>query len=227
MKVLVVPDIHTHVDTADLIIDRHPEVDIRVFLGDYFDEFGDTPAANRRAAAWLRERVRDRKNIMLPGNHDLSYMSYGREYICSGYTPAKRAAILEEISRIDFEEFFVWARLDGWVYSHAGLDDEQIEATHSTAYEKFLRALKGQYEPWFSAGRSRGGYEAVGGITWRDWSEFQPVEGVNQIVGHTKGREVRSSVQVFPAGPSVNYCLDTHLKHYALVTDGAVEIKEV
>jgi hypothetical protein len=95
----------------------------------------------------------------------------------------------------------------------------------------------------FMAGWDRGGSVRHGGITWGDWSSFGPVKGINQIVGHTphfipeiltqsdKGSVKRYLVHQFVPEKvnmkkltSINYALDTHSKHYAIIEDGKVDV---
>jgi hypothetical protein len=88
----------------------------------------------------------------------------------------------------------------------------------------------------------------VGGITWLDWTtEFQPVPGLHQIVGHTPGEftrgrhldpdgaevkiEVRKAtvIEDMPGAGrrpwrSLNWCLDTGLKQVAIVDDKGVNV---
>jgi hypothetical protein len=53
MRTLIVPDIHNHIENADhwLSSQRFEQV---VFLGDYFDNFGDNAGDSRKTALWLR-----------------------------------------------------------------------------------------------------------------------------------------------------------------------------
>ena len=56
MRTLIIPDIHNHTQNADhwLQTQRYDRV---VFLGDYFDDFHDTPGDVINTAGWLRERM--------------------------------------------------------------------------------------------------------------------------------------------------------------------------
>ena len=99
--------------------------------------------------------------------------------------------------------------------------------------------------PLFECGWSRGGQNQHGGMLWADWSEFSPVSGVNQIVGHTPHgvpevtvKFADGNVRYYNANEwvynkaavlakqvsSINYDMDTHLNHFAIITDGDVEI---
>jgi hypothetical protein len=74
-----------------------------------------------------------------------------------------------------------------------------------------------------AAGRSRGGSAVYGGVDWLDWDEFKPVPGLNQIVGHTPGGDIRTK----HLADSENYCLDTNLNHVILIEDGKVRVEAV
>ena len=78
--------------------------------------------------------------------------------------------------------------------------------------------------PWLQAGRGRGGTGRVGGLDWLDWSsEFVPIEGLNQIVGHSSRPDVRTKT----AANSYNICIDTHLNHVILMDgDGKIHLKD-
>ena len=59
-------------------------------------------------------------------------------------------------------------------------------------------------DPIFGAGADRGGSQGIGGPLWMDWDNLVPIAGINQIVGHTPGSEVREKRTT----ASRNYCLD-------------------
>jgi hypothetical protein len=70
-------------------------------------------------------------------------------------------------------------------------------------------------------GKCRGGDDNVGGMVWLDFNlEFKSLPIVPQIVGHTRGKEVRT---MHPADPEFDrddtddICLDSGLKHVAVV----------
>jgi len=54
MRSLIIPDIHHHTENADYWLNsqRHDRV---IFLGDYFDNFGDNESDARLTARWLRD----------------------------------------------------------------------------------------------------------------------------------------------------------------------------
>ena len=104
-------------------------------------------------------------------------------------------------------------------------------------------------DDFFNAGRARMGPAPVGGITWADFNwEFQPTPGVNQMVGHTPGEQVKCKwlrhedtkprkgdwptyqkmLEINPETSvhSLSVCIDTQGKHYAVIEDGVVTIHD-
>ena len=99
--------------------------------------------------------------------------------------------------------------------------------------------------PLLGCGWDRGGDQQYGGIIWVDWRSFASIQGVNQMVGHTPHKVPEVHVQFKGGGykkkyitdylknierytgddvVSLNFAMDTHSDHYAVVTDGKVEV---
>ena len=99
--------------------------------------------------------------------------------------------------------------------------------------------------PLLGCGWDRGGTQRHGGIIWIDWRNFASIHGINQMVGHTPHRIPEAHVQFVGGGykkkyvsdylkdiskysgpevVSLNFAIDTHMNHYAIVTDGQVVI---
>ena len=95
---------------------------------------------------------------------------------------------------------------------------EIINRIVKPATEEGLKDVKNNImNSWFEAGFARWGTQKVGGITWLDWQkEFQPIPGLNQIVGHS---ELRTPEQKSTHN-SKNYCLDTKSRHIGILEDG-------
>lgn len=207
MSTLVIPDIHNKIGVAQKIIDRH-KVDKRVFLGDIYDDFGDTPEIVKRVAEWHKEQLSDPKNVFCLGNHDMPYMCPRNYFLqCSGNTEEKSKAINNVLTQEDWNKSVVAYRLDDWCLSHAGIAKRFVEVDVVKALAEVKEGLKPRI---FGAGYSRGGDQAVGGVTWQDWSEFEDY-GVKQIVGHTPGKKPRQKGN--------SWCLDTHLQDYGIIED--------
>ena len=64
--------------------------------------------------------------------------------------------------------------------------------------------------------------QAFGGVFWCDWRYLPYTPGVKQIVGHTRGHDVRKRAD------ETRCCLDTHLRHYGVLDGyGNLVVKEV
>jgi len=92
-------------------------------------------------------------------------------------------------------------------------------------------AKNGIWNPILGAGIDRGGDQDIGGVLWQDWKELDPIAGINQIVGHTSGKTVRTKWEYFKSLDieSDNYCLDTNFHHVAILDSetNELEIKEL
>lgn len=235
-KTLVIPDIHHRYQTAEEIISRE-RPDLTVFLGDYFDDFGDNPEMAERTAEWLvRSLERDGEGggsrIHLLGNHDLHYMAGSADYRCSGYSDAKRRII--DSYGIDWAKLrlYYWIGMvgTGWLCTHAGFSNKlyvQQRRTKSESVQDVLcragKDLTGASDksvphPFLEAGRSRGGPNSVGGLIWCDYGEFVDIPHTRQIFGHTRDSKVRRKV----SPDSAHYCIDTVLCNYAICDDQGV-----
>ena len=70
MKTVIIPDIHHHISQVKLIL-LHEAPDKVVFLGDWFDDFFDTPEMSADTAIWLMKRMdRHPEDVFIWGNHD-------------------------------------------------------------------------------------------------------------------------------------------------------------
>lgn len=271
MKILVLSDIHHKFEIAQKIIDS-VEFDRCILLGDYFDDYGDTPENARKTAVWLKEKViPNPKMIPLMGNHDVNYFfPMHPEFYCSGFSHDKCRAIRSVISPDDVKLFKFYHIQDGWMFSHAGLhvslwkemkqwypdgeirEGETLLNYFSRVVQFFMdRTMVNIYAnmpvPYLECGWDRGGNRPFGGLIWCDWNTFASIKGINQIVGHTPDKLPRVHIQNVNGGytkkpilkfidhrdsfekksVSINYNLDTHLNHYATITDGSVVVYDV
>ena len=226
-RTLIIPDIHHKTDVVDEILGRE-KYDRVVFLGDYFDDFRDTPESARATAEWLKSNVQDPRFTFLYGNHDLPYRFVAPGLECSGFGIEKWEATLAVLTRDDWSGLRLHAWVDGFLVTHAGWNqafaDERGHVTQELIDSLCAECLndldESRMHPLVAAGRSRGGCAKVGGIVWQDWSELVPVPGLKQIVGHTPGIEVRS--KAVDGGTAV--CLDTRLCHVGLVEGGEFSV---
>ncbi len=233
---LILPDIHLQHATASRIIASVPHTHLTL-LGDYFDDFGDSPAQAAATAKWLAALLDSHPATTgyltaLMGNHDLPYRWPENGVVaCSGNTVAKSFAINSYMRPGHWERLGAYRETQGWLLSHAGFHPRLLAtaeglpspANESAAWEA---ASAGRWHGWLAVGRDRGGYDPFGGIFWCDWSQLPATPGVKQIVGHTRGKEVRyNSGGGGVAGMAkTRWCLDTHLRHYGVLEAGELRV---
>jgi hypothetical protein len=255
MKMLVIPDIHNRIGVVDKILATEKGYDKVIFLGDYFDGFGDTPSRIREVAEWLKPKLWDDNFICLYGNHDISYF-FGQ--ICSGWSYPKNEVIHSVLAPTDFKRLNFFWQAQGWLFTHAGLHPMYLpptwkESTVTTRNlknylmketEDCLTRLQIGGEHWFyRCGDSRR-YQPLGikagGILWCDVrEEFEPVPNIRQIFGHTPSSRYpilvagnlkrMSGLEVLTEAIAPkngwDVCLDCHLAYYGVLDDGALTIK--
>ena len=200
-KTLIIPDLHLRWQQAQKIIDtvKHDEI---IFLGDFFDDFGDDPNSIGEMADWLEDSVRKPNRIHLFGNHDIHYAFADEHLQCSGYKQWKHFIIHDRYEKKDIWDKFKYYHIldDKWFLAHGGLHEHWVPKeilAFNQDRPKFLRELQAYLDAeiikshregsWvLHAGGARGGALPFGGLTWCDFErEFVPVKGLNQIVGHT------------------------------------------
>jgi hypothetical protein len=244
MRVLVIPDIHLKTKKVDEILKNESGgFDHALFLGDYFDDYFDTVKNNRETAEWVRDYSQHSDKTLLKGNHDYSYYAsqfHTSNYYCSGYSYEKDLAINRVMGKA-WNSLLDFAIIDEVLYTHAGLNNFFLNPSISNE-DMLVRYLLDQCRAvnnWlkeskktrcypncaesrlFRAGMNyRGGDQERGGIIWNDAREHEPVPFIKQIFGHTISEEP----VIYDNG---DICLDTDLKHYAIVTNGVAKIKKV
>ncbi len=234
MTTLIISDIHNRVNWIEpglAKLKKDLNYDEVVFLGDYFDQFGDNPFEVGGTAAWLRQSLNNEDRIHLLGNHDMPYMCpYNDSQWCPGYTPAKGNSVRSTIA--DWSKLKPAYFTQGFLLSHAGFQEDVV--THPvngapddgpalvTLAEFHLEKVKSGISATLFLPGSRMSEKRTGGITWCDWDdEFVHFPNISQVVGHTPGRKVRQLL-----GPDgVNYCMDTHNQHIGIIKDGVIEFK--
>ena len=208
MKYLVIPDIHLHHQVAESIINKIKPDQI-VFLGDAFDNFGDTPEMVYDTARWFKDFIHRPNVTICCGNHDVMYWFKDHGNIrCGGYTDEKSKIINSIIKPEDWDKLKFFAYVGDWLLSHAGvhpywidpvkfLSGERITISKEALIKKLehdstdcvVQLNKGKSH-WFSiAGFARSNSPFVGGLLWCDFNqEFEPIRGIHQIVGHTPSK---------------------------------------
>ena len=239
MKVAIIPDVHEKLDRLDnLVLD---DADHEIYLGDWFDSFAAFDEDRIRHTCDIINNLAQREDVtLLLGNHDVHYFFDNTGYTCSGYELRKKRIIKHLIPEETILKFKVFTRVGPYLVSHAGFCEGTLQyATDLVANEAIRTSLAGGYDALFGAGKARGGYQKFGGPTWLDFNyEFEHIDDIPQIVGHTQDKAVRAKGKTQAASKVdedgniivdvglMSYCIDTGLRHWALVDDetGAIEI---
>ncbi len=236
MKTIIISDLHNRVDWVEhalssLLLKPYDNV---IFLGDYFDDFNDTPKDVLNSAKWLKQSLSKPKRIHLYGTHDMWYRFPDNPFLqASGNTKKKSDAINHILTTKDWNLLKLYHYEQNFLFTHAGVHSYLIEKyalkNNLNTQEVINQIIKPATENalkdvetkntnlWLDAGFARGGMQIVGGITWLDWhDEFEPVPDLNQIVGHTELRYPEEKI----TDNSKNYCLDTKNKHIGILENG-------
>ena len=242
-RVLMVGDIHQDLTKLKKII-NHESPDITVTTGDWFDSFEyDSDENVRHAAVFLLVNRNNPALVSCIGNHDVHYLWADPTLRCSGYEERKDTVITETLGG-NFDQvrnslhWYLW--VDDWLVSHAGINaallPPRIELTKPgiTAWldQAVLQnnlALNNGGSGWFTqAGRSRGGRFKHGGLVWQDFDlDFEPIDGLKQIVGHTPHKKILAPVKFGGTNilDSDNLDIDCHLNQYLIIHNQQLEIK--
>lgn len=257
LPLLVLGDIHNRWAFAERVLHGlHGRYRAAIMIGDYFDRFFDTPADVGATARWLAQSLAQPDRIHLLGNHDMAYMYSTNTYLlCPGFSWEKHAAVAHELAGAPCDRLKLAHVEDGWLFSHAGFAPEHADGETAESLVHRANALlptlhEDRYHSLLACGAGRGGRSITGGVTWLDWwSEFTPIPGLNQIVGHTPDhfakaqilrrgddqasipKAVLPRVYRYPSGKnpphvSINWCLDCGLRQVALVAPRRVEIMD-
>jgi predicted phosphodiesterase len=191
VKMLLVGDLHGRKAVLDALVATQHQL---VFLGDFLDAYekSATRAAQIECIDIVRDLHSQGRARFVRGNHDWSYDSRCQGW-ASGYAkgtwddlgPSRRLWLREN------DEHVITLEPD-IVISHAGITApiwDGLGLTHETVVEEAHAAVApGTQATWFFAiGRARRGMQRVGGPLWCDWdNEFEPVQGVRQVTGHTR-----------------------------------------
>jgi len=244
-RCLVIPDVHQDIEWVERIFTREKDWDHCVFLGDYFDPKGKPAkelAGVRATARYFRELVEEHGDriTLLWGNHDIPYWETKKRMRTGNrddfFYPAGVTIRNSRVNNIfkEWDDAFVGRlRLFSWVngrlLSHAGLDEifwpeaETVEESLEQLEERCKQALIGilrQRAGLLSPGRSRGGDQSFGGITWQCWiADFCDKLSLPQMVGHTASLSVRQKGR--------SYCIDGTQTCYAILERDEIQFRQV
>jgi hypothetical protein len=205
-NLIAIGDIHNHWVEAEQIASLYEKTHTVVFMGDYFDDFGDTAQDADQTARWLKDSLDKPNRIHLMGNHDInySYLNYRKDelgqlqniYNCSGYDMKKDDAINRIMTESDWDKIKFAHYENGWWFSHAGFHPNWFEhPIKGMNNDVILDKLKKATDDYFNrtwneiigaVGRCRGGMQRRGGILWQDaYSESYVIPNFKQVFGHT------------------------------------------
>lgn len=204
---LIIPDVHERTDRLYAIKDELEAADRVVFLGDFFDKFGERNHKNM--LRWLCTYLGRKDWDFLLGNHDASYR-WPSLYACSGYKQQTQSDVDHFFGADDtyWRHFKLFTEVGPYTLSHAGFHPDTLHMKSHEAYQLAVDASNGgHYCPMFGAGGYRGGPHPIGGPVWLDFTvEFKDIEGMPQIVGHTSGKDIRQKGK--------SYCIDNAFHSY-------------
>ena len=185
-KILVIGDVHNKWVMAEAIASSYDNTHTVIFVGDYFDDFGDSSIDADQTARWLKKSLEKPNRIHLLGNHDINYAYYNirpgsnlgdQIYNCSGYTPQKDDAINRILTNEDWDKIKIAHYENGFWFSHAGFHPiwfGDFNGMTNESIQKKLDSIKIAVETRSycgelgGAGRCRGGSHRIGGLLWRD-----------------------------------------------------------
>ena len=264
MKTLVWPDVHhRHALLRQFLAKNGGDFSRRIFLGDWFDQWQDRPDHAKATAQLIVELMQDPSNIFIEGNHDSSYRYRNDTMWCPGFEWDKSRFINTVMDFPHWEKFKLFHVEQGVICSHAGVHPAvfthpilglTIEGITKDCEKAVECARSNIKHPVYAMGMACGGKAPFGGITWVRWGEIVPIEGMNQIVGHTlvnepeiiygrkkvsayngvvteKMESVTTTLTNYLRMPpkkenlcSINWNIDTNNRYFAVIENGEISI---
>lgn len=240
--ILVFSDPHQDIGTVEYILKKE-NYDIVVCLGDWFDSFTHNSEYDlEQTCKFLKKWIFKDNFFTCIGNHDIQYLYENNTTICSGYEHSKHIFIQDCLGNFlvpirDKFGWYIW--IDDFLCSHAGVNtyhfNPMMEITKDGITNWLNDQIKiaepqlinGGYHWMYGAGRGRGGRQKVGGITWQDFStEFHPIEGLKQLVGHSSHHNIinHSEEGNLDLLTSDNLDIDCNLNQYLIIQNEKLTI---
>lgn len=237
MNTIVIGDIHNHWVMAEQIASLYDKTHRVVFVGDYFDDFGDTAQDAKQTACWLKESLDKPNRIHLMGNHDInySYLNYTKDlngnlqniYNCSGYSVTKDSAVNSIMLTSDWNKIKFAHFENGFWFTHAGIHPHWFEhpvkgMDNEVILDKLAKATNDYLsrtwnETIGAVGRCRGGTHKKGGILWLDNNqEGILISNFKQVFGHTP---TMGRADVWSENNSVNINVDCGLSQVVEISE--------
>jgi hypothetical protein len=205
-SIIVCGDIHGKVSIVESVLSDPKQTTI--FIGDYLDAYDATAADQIKCIELIMDAVENRDNVVaLMGNHELSYLY--PDYRCSGWNAHTQDYV--DNNRLRMEGTLqLFAVAEGFLITHAGVSDNFLPVD----LDRDLASVMGYLDTMpikriHEVSRIRSGPDPVGGPFWCDWDEFVPIQGIKQIVGHTRYRTF-PDIGIVSKGDNFNIdCLDS------------------
>ena len=190
-----VGDIHGDLEFVQFI-DKQYKTWKKVFVGDYLDSLYHSPDHCIKAIQYVLMMTERGDTQALLGNHEISYLFPGNR--CSGWNRIIDIQLIHLQNWIhkkflwylwipEHKIFVTHAGLTRYLWNDATLTFDNLFETLDQWKRQDLRISK---FGWI--GKARGGIDPFGGPFWCDFEkEFQPIEGLIQIFGHTPGETIR------------------------------------
>lgn len=191
MKIIVIGDIHGR-DCWKDIVEKHPETDKYIFLGDYVSTHEQIPGYKQceNLLSILSFKIKNpNRVILLRGNHDMQHLNYYWAG-CSGYdnTVAKYMNSIRD----KFIKNTQWIYIDNnIVYSHAGISEVWFKNTKLTDINQINELEPSELFGFTPCKLSDyTGISNTQPLTWiRPWALLDCAYGeYTYVVGHTPTR---------------------------------------
>lgn len=196
---IIVGDIHGCVEKVKTFLSYKPDVE-HIALGDYLDSFREPQGRQIEALQLLLES----DAVLLWGNHDLHYLD-NPPWICPGYQHRNPRPCCDLI-RANSDRFLAAYAVDGWLCSHAGVNERLTNGDKLHRIAARLNATLQQWmtdrakHPMLDIGIGRDGSAPCGGVFWYDFILERGLDlTIPQLFGHTKAKRPLQQEQQYVA----------------------------
>jgi hypothetical protein len=212
MKYACLGDVHGDIKKFQDFVAQFGGTHKLIAVGDFVDSRRFSIGDQMECLDLAIKRAKHYGDIMLRGNHEMAYLD--DRHRCSGNTREMREyinspTVLNDI-KLNFRDLH-YIKQTNTIVTHAGLHPFVLSTNTSqlvSELEYNIDTLKAAHY----IGTARGGFSLVGGIWWCDfWKEFRPIEGFNQVFGHTEWRpkDTEDGIVSMEGKNSVNYLIAT------------------
>lgn len=205
MKSVFVGDIHGKWELVEEALSLEGK---KYFVGDFIDSWNRSPEDHKKCYDLYFEAHKKGEARAAFGNHELSYLM--DRHMCSGWKP-EHNALMQSIKEQLYATFEPYILVDpDFLVTHGGLTAplwEQAGLTLETLPKWLDDNWKVDTSPVHYIGYCRGGMQKYGGIFWSTFGEdFEPINGLTQVFGHTRQRQGIQQENSEDGTP--NFCID-------------------